>query len=154
MPSVETLPQISKEKPVTVSITPTEEAYFNSLWGRRGVARFVERREVTFRNGDRPAPCDCHGNAARWAAETPDVVPIHGWLIEADDGHHLRLVAHSLLKHVEAGWFDITPLEPYRPPFLMHEGSAETFFALLPRFNVVTWPLPGLAGGPRSGAGQ
>lgn len=139
---------------MTVLIAPPEEAYFNSLWGRRDGARVVERREVAFRNGDRPAAHDCHGNAARWAAETPDVVPIHGWLIEADDGHHLRLVAHSLLGHREDGWFDITPLEPFQPPFLMHEGTAEAFFALLPRFNVVTWALPGSAGGPRFGAGD
>ena len=131
---------------MTVSITPPEETYFKALWGRRDGAKVVAHREVVFRAGDRPSPHDCHGNVARFAAETPDVVPIHGWLIEADDGHHLRLVAHSLLKHVERGWFDITPLEPFRPPFLVHDGSAEAFFALLPRFNVVTWPLPGLTG--------
>lgn len=130
---------------MTIWITGPEAVYFDALWRRRGSARVVEQREVTFRNGGRPIRHDCHGNAARWAAETPDVVPIHGWLIEADDGRHLRLVAHSLLEHTDTDRFDITPLEPFRPPFLLHEGSAEAFFDLLPRFNVVSWPPPGSA---------
>ena len=134
---------------MTIWITEPEVAYFNALLGRRGSARIVERQDVTFRNGDRPACHNCHGNAARWAAETPDVVPIHGWLIEADDGHDLRLVAHSLLEDAEGAWFDITPLEPFQPPFLVHDGSAEAFFALLPRFNVVPWPPFSPIGVPR-----
>jgi|JI7StandDraft_1071085.scaffolds.fasta_scaffold00935_18 hypothetical protein len=133
------------ERRVTNWIIAAEAAYFDALWRRRGEAKRIVYREVTFVNGDRPARHDCHANAARWAAQTPDVVPVHGWLIEAGDEHAFRLAAHSLLEHCATGLFDITPLDPFQPAFLRHEGSAENFFALLPRFNTQLWPLPGSA---------
>lgn len=123
-------------------ITIPEQAYFDSLLRRRADAREAVRRSVTFADGTAPRPNDCHANTARWSAQDGDLVPAHGWLIEADDGHFARFVAHSLLRSGDGALVEITPLGQARPRFLEHEGAVAEFFALLPRNNSITWPLP------------
>lgn len=126
---------------MTRFITPLEADYFDALFARRDDAQRPELRVVTFRDGSRPRPNDCHANAARWASEDEDMVPLHGWLIEADHGYALGLAPHSLLRNASGTLIDITPMGSSTPRFLPHEGPAEAFFALLPRFNQISWPL-------------
>ncbi|MFT4956304.1 MAG: hypothetical protein ACI8U3_002709 [Brevundimonas sp.] len=125
---------------MTILLTEQDVTYFDALKRRRSEAQSPGRPVVVFRDGTSPRRNDCHSNAARWASEDHHTVPVHGWLIEADDGYHLRLAAHSLLKDKKGGLLDITPMDPFSPLFLAHDGPAETFFALLPRFNTITWP--------------
>lgn len=130
---------------MTQILTEQDITYFDALWLRRAEAKKVQRCIVAFRDESAPRRSDCHANAARWASENSEATPVHGWLIETDDGHHIRLAAHSLLKDLAGNLFDITPTHPFDPPFLIHNGGSEEFFALLPRFNSTIWPA--IAGG-------
>lgn len=126
---------------MTNFLTEQDIAYFEALWLCRTHAVRPVRRTVVFRDGTAPRPSDCHANAARWASEDSETVPVHGWLVECDDGYHLRLAAHSLVRDQEGTFIEITPTGPYDLPFLVHSGTAEDFFALLPRSNSIAWPV-------------
>ena len=125
---------------MTIILGEAEVAYFNAVFRRCGQADLAERRGAVFRDGSSPKPNDCHANAARMASEDPETTPVHGWLIEAGNDCYVRLAAHSLLRDRAGRLVEITPLGPCELRFIVHDGAAEAFFSLLPRFNQITWP--------------
>nr|WP_316626857.1 hypothetical protein [uncultured Brevundimonas sp.] len=127
---------------MTIFLSEDDVAYFDALTKRAAGAAAPRRQTIIFRDGSEPRRNDCHANAARRAAEDPAVVPVHGWLIETDHGGFRRLAAHSLLRDGAGTLIDITPIDQEGLAFIEHEGSAADFFALLPRFNSITWPPP------------
>ena len=94
-----------------------------------------------FRDGEAARPNDCHANAVRWAAQTPDAIPVHGWLIEAQDAFQLHIVAHSVVADEHGRLIDVTPMPTASPRFILHRGTGEAFFRLLPHCNRVSWPV-------------
>ncbi|WOB79900.1 hypothetical protein [Brevundimonas nasdae] len=126
---------------MTITFGADDVAYFDEVHGRRFEALSPKRLEVEFRDGEAARPNDCHANAVRWAAQTPDAIPVHGWLIEAHDEFQLHIVAHSVVSDERGRLIDVTPMPIASPRFIPHHGTGDAFFGLLPRCNRVSWPV-------------
>lgn len=141
---------------MTIIFDADDVAYFDEVYGRRGTASRLEHREIEYRDETRSRSHDCHANAVRWASEVPGVVPVHGWLIEAEDDWQLRIVAHTVVADEAGRLIDVTPLTILSLRFLVHQGSTADFFRRLPRCNQVSWPVPDsmsmMSGGLDNGA--
>ena len=126
---------------MTITFDADDLAYFDEVHGRRSEALCPKPLQVVFRDGDAARPNDCHANAVRWAAQTPDAIPVHGWLIEAQDAFQLHIVAHSVVADERGQLIDVTPMPIASPRFIPHRGTGDAFFRLLPRCNRVSWPV-------------
>ncbi|WP_395943297.1 hypothetical protein [Brevundimonas sp.] len=126
---------------MTITFDADDVAYFDEVYGRRFEAISPKRLEVEFRDGEAARPNDCHANAVRWAAQTPDAIPVYGWLIEGQDAFQLRIVAHSVIANGRGQLIDVTPMPIPSPRFIPHCGTGDAFFSLLPRCNTVSWPV-------------
>lgn len=102
----------------------TEELQTALRW-RAPLAKPVPFREVRLKSGA-PKPNACHENVDQWVKENPRHRAIRGWLVTSG----FIFDRHSLIADERGEWFDITPIQPYRPPFLIHLGNEEEFMAL------------------------
>lgn len=126
---------------MTVTFDAGDVVYFDEVHQRRATACLLERVEVEYRDGRRPRENDCHANAVRWAAENLGLVPVHGWLIEAEDPCQIRLLAHTVVSDEAGRFIDVTPMSNPVRRFLAHHGSSADFFRRLPHCSQVAWPV-------------
>jgi len=131
-------------------MTPEIRDYFTSLCKRAGADTAVPVSFVSVSDvGWVPSARACHANADRWASLKPARKVVRGWLIGATDGAGGYLfIAHSVVEEcgelhdiTPADSFpDVVPLKPEPPRlFLRHEGSLESFDAMLPQCNSVSF---------------
>src|SRR5690606_13243473 len=103
-------PSMARGRDMTITFDADDVAYFDEVHGRRSEALCPKPLQVVFRDGEAARPNDCHANAVRWAAQTPDAIPVHGWLIEAQDAFQLHIVAHSVVADEHGRLIDVTPM--------------------------------------------
>jgi hypothetical protein len=93
----------------------------------------VRLRHAIIEGGDwQPQPNMCHHNVSTWCQHKTDYKPVRGWLYFDLPGlNYVKFVAHSAVRTLQGGLFDITPSNASRDYPFIESGLSEEDYAEL-----------------------